>query len=72
MPDLCQLFRSCFAPAQALDVTLRKQQQATQRLLAEMAELRSMTSPAALHIEQHLAHVVCLIMTGVLTSPPEF
>ncbi len=71
MPNLCQLSQSCFAPAQALDITLREQQQATQHLVAETADLQSMSSPATLYIEQHLAYEICLIKTGGLTSPTE-
>ncbi len=71
MPDLCQLSQSCFAPAQALDVTLQEQQPAIQHLVTEMANLQSMSSRATLYIEQHLAYVICLIKTCGLTSPTE-
>ncbi len=71
MPDLCQLSQSCFAPAQALDVTLQEQQPTIQHLVAEMANLQSMSSHATLYIEQHLAHEICLIKAGGLTSRTE-
>jgi len=72
MPNLCQLSRSCFAPAQALDVT-RQEQQATQHLIADLAgvHVQSVNSPATGYIEQHLAYAIYLIKIGRLTSPTE-
>ncbi len=47
------------------DVSLQEQQQATQHLLAEMADLQSVSSPATGYIEQHFACEICLLITQV-------
>lgn len=69
MPNLCQLFQSYFAPAQAPDVTLAPASHTA--LVADLSELQSVSSPATSHIEQHLAYKICLGMTDGLTSSPD-